>query len=220
MGVAQAGVVFRLESAGQDFRGLMSHLFDQDVQEIPHPDAGKFDIRHASDVMVQVFGDVCFICNDSLVWDLLEKPQADARPLFSALGSPALMLVFCRYDSGGSYGYAVIERGEITRSRLQTSGIPGLAPLVEFGEPKAFETPWLSAPHFLEEDDGPREAWQKVYDLGGRKVSEHHLTARMLFDALESLFGVCPWETERVPVHHFFKLSPRKKPWWRRWTSP
>lgn len=217
MGIAQAGLAFRIQGPNKDVRGLISRLFDQEATEIPRPDRGKFDIRNHSEVMVQVFGDVCFICNNDLVWNVLERPQEDTKRLFLLLGSPEFMLAFCHYDSGGSYGYTVIERGVRTRSRLQTTDVPRLPPLIEYGEPKAFEVSWLSASYYLEEDDCPPEERVKIYYQGNREilVAEHSLTARMLFDALESFFGVCPWRTDVVPIYRFFQLGPKKRPWWR-----
>ncbi|WP_377014280.1 hypothetical protein [Comamonas sp. JC664] len=74
--------------------------------------------------MVQFFDDVCFVCNGDLVWGLLADPNADMQPLSERLGNPAYLLAFCHYDSGGSFGYAVMENGVRTRTRLQTTDIP------------------------------------------------------------------------------------------------
>ena len=219
MGIAQAGLVFRPNIPIEDMSGFISTLFGERVNSLPHPNVGSFDIRHHSDVMVELYGDVCFIANHDLVWDILENHQSDATQLYERLRAPSLIVVYCHYDSGGSYGYAFIENGKRTRSRLQTTGDPKLPPIIEAGEPKPIELEWLNASSYIEEDDCPVEERQRLYYKGDREieVAEYHLTSRMLDEMLESYFAVRPWDTELKPVHHFFKLSGRQKPWWKVW---
>lgn len=217
MGVAQAGLVFRSKVPLRDMGALVSKLCGGQVVAIEQPQQGTFDIRNPLDVMVLVFGDVYFICNHDLIWDLLENPTQAATQRHCVLGAPDCLLAFCHYDSGDSYGYAFIERGERTRSRLQTSGEPAL---IEYGTPKAFETRWLTAEFYLEEDDCPVEEWRKIYYQGNREieVAEADLTRRLLQEALLLHVGVCPWEDEVTPESHFFRLSlSHKKPWWQLW---
>jgi hypothetical protein len=218
MGIAQAGLAFRLTATTADIHALVPRLFDVELMAIPHPGRGQFDIRKPGDVMVQLFGDACFICSDDLAWKFLEKPDEDMGPIHRLLGSPEFLLAFCHYDSGGSHGYAIAEHGRRTRTRLQTIGLPHLPPLQERGAPMAFELPWLAAPFYLEaDDDCPPEERIKVYYQGDREVEvpEHGLTARMLQDGLQSVFGVCPWATDIEPAYHFFTPRPKKRPWWK-----
>jgi hypothetical protein len=104
------------------------------------------------------------------------------------------------------------EKGLVLGS--QTTGVPRLPPLIEHGEPKEFERRWFSADFYLEEDDCPVEERQKIYYQGNRDttVPEYYLTRRLLDEALVMNFGVCPWDTDVVPVYHFFRLSPKKRP--------
>jgi len=215
MGVAQAGLVFRSKVPLRDVGALVSKLCGGQAVAIEQQQ-GTFDIRNASDVRVLVFGDVYFICNHELAWDLLENPTQAATQRHRVLGGPERWLAFCHYESGDSYGYAFIERGERTRSRLQT----GEPALIEHGTPKDFEARWLSAEFYREEDDCPIEERRKIYFQGNREieVAEADLTRRLLQEALLLHFGVCPWEGEITPVSHFFRLSVRSnKPWWRLW---
>jgi hypothetical protein len=206
MGIAQAGLVFTRTVAMDDLRTTVSNLFQETATEIEHPNTGAFDIRNHGDVMVQVFGDVCFICNNDLVWDMLEDHQKDASALYQTLGSPDRILLFCHYESGGSFGYAFIENGIRTRSRLQTTEVP---PVIESGTPTALENAWLSAQFYFEEDDGPIEEREKIYYKGDREleVSEDWITAQMLYETLHRQFSVCPWYTDLEPEYHFFRLS-------------
>ena len=219
MGIAQAGLAFRPTSSIANLQSFIANLCGEDAAQIAHPNSKEFDIRRHTDVMVQFFGENCFICNNDLVWDILEHPRKDVGRTYRALGSLDMILAFCLYESGGSYGYAFIEQGKRTRSRLQTFGVPTLPPLLEHGIPKAFEQRWLSADFYLDEDDDcPADERQKIYYQGGNRdtaVPEHALTRRLLDESLQMNFGVCPWATDVAPIYHFFKLSAKKKPWWR-----
>lgn len=207
MGIAQAGIAFKPNQPVDDVCRLVSALYGGEASPIEHPNVGQFDIRNHSDVMVQFFGDSCFICNDNLAWNALENPQTDVTKIYHLLGCPDLFVIFCHYGSGGSYGYAFVEKGQITRSRFQTTDYPPLPPVVEFGVPKNIESRWLSADFFLDEDDCPEDEWQKVYYLGDVTVSEDELTGYLLQEILNHEFGVCPWDTDMEPIYHFFKFA-------------
>jgi hypothetical protein len=238
MGIAQAGIAFRIDVSIADAAAWMGAVFAEEATEIPLPVSTRFDIRNHSDVMVQTFGEVCFISNDDLAWPLIKDGEADVTRLHAALGAPALLVAFCHYDSGGSHGYAVFENGKRTRTRLQTSGVPGLPALLESGAPLPFEQRWLGARHYVE-NEARAEATtagdaMRVYFLGDREVvvPARDLTGRMLQDGLDALFGVCPWETLLTPTYRFFRLGPErvragetavsraraipavKRPWW------
>ena len=207
MGIAQAGIAFRISATVGDMEGFMGAVFGEPATEIPLPVSARFDIRNHSDVMLQAFGDVCFISNDDLAWPLIRNSGRDLGPLHAVLGSPALLMAFCHYDSGGSHGYAVFEHGRRTRTRLQTSGLPDTPALVESGTPLAFEQRWLGARHYVDatarDDDG------RMVFLGEREVvvPARDLTGRMLQEGLDALFGVCPWESLQTPTYRFFRLG-------------
>lgn len=212
----------------------MTSVFAEAATEIALPVSARFDIRNHSDVMVQTFGEVCFISNDDLAWPLIRNDARDAVRLHAALGTPDLLLAFCHYDSGGSHGYAVFEHGKRTRTRLQTSGLHDVPALVESGAPMAFEQRWLGARHYVEAESNAASDNARMYFLGEREVvvPARDLTGRMLQDGLDALFGVCPWETLLTPTYRFFRLGPErevagepaisraqpiaanKRPWW------
>jgi len=238
MGIAQAGIAFRVSDSVADLEAFMSAVFAEKATEIPLPVSARFDIRNHSDVMVQTFGEVCFISNDDLAWPLIKDAAGDVTRLHAALGAPGLLMAFCHYDSGGSHGYAVFENGRRVRTRLQTSDLPDVPALAESGAPLAFEQRWLGARHYMETEARAEATAQgdaaRVYFLGNREVvvPARELTGRMLEDGLEALFGVCPWETLLTPTYRFFRLGPErvragepaisraqaipanKRPWW------
>jgi hypothetical protein len=217
MGIAQAGIAFRPIAPIVNVTSFVSNLCGKEVVQIKHPDIGQFDIRDHGDVMLQRFGDTYFICNNDLAWNFLEFPQTDVTHAYSALGSSEMFMFFCYCDSGGSYGYAFVENGRRTRSRLQTAGGTHQQSLIESGTPKDFEQRWLSADFYIEEDDCPVEERQKIYFQGDREIEvpEYFLTKRILEEALINNFGICPWDTDIEPTYYFFKFSTTKKSLWR-----
>jgi hypothetical protein len=210
MSIAQAGLAFRAAAPIENLTSVMASVFGEQACEIASPVAARFDIRNHGDVMVQWFGDVCFISNDDLAWPLLKDGSAQADRLHAVLGAPELMMAFCRYDAGGSHGYALFEHGRRRRTRLQTDGLPDVPPLAESGAPLAFEQRWLHAAHYVEPDARADGSRRKVYYLGEREVlvPARDLTGRMLQDGLESLFGLCPWDTLITPTYRFFRVGP------------
>jgi len=210
MGIAQAGIAFRISESVRDLSAYMSAVFDEPATEIPLPVSTRFDIRNHSDVMVQSFGEVCFISNDDLAWPLIRDDAFAVARLHAALGAPALMMAFCHYDSGGSHGYAVFENGRHIRTRLQTTGLPDVPALRESGAPLPFEQRWLRAHRDVQaEATAGGEARRRAF-AGEREraVPARDLTGRMLQDGLDALFGVCPWETLLTPTYRFFRLGP------------
>jgi hypothetical protein len=207
MGIAQAGIAFRTSASVGDMAGFMSDVLGEPATEIPLPVSEHFDIRNHSDVMVQAFGEVCFISNDDLAWPLLRNGQRDLGRLHGALGAPELLMAFCHYDSSGSHGYAVFEHGRRIRTRLQTSPQPDGPGLVESGTPLAFEQRWLGARHYV--DASVRSDDARMVFLGEREVvvPARELTGRLLQEGLDALFGVCPWETLLTPTYRFFRLE-------------
>ena len=234
MGIAQAGIAFRISDSVRELESFMTSVFGERATEIPLPVSARFDIRNHSDVMVQTFGEVCFISNDDLAWPLIRDGAADVTRLYAALGAPELLVAFCHYDAGGSHGYAIFEQGRRTRTRLQTCGLPGGATLVESGAAMAFEQRWLAARHYVEAEATAQGDAVRMVFLGEREVvvPARDLTGRMLQDGLDALFGVCPWETLLTPTYRFFRLGPEreraaeppisrarptaaiKRPWW------
>ena len=77
MGIAQAGIAFRNSASVGDMAGFMGAVFGEPATEIPLPVSARFDIRNHSDVMLQAFGDVCFISNDDLAWPLIRNGGRD-----------------------------------------------------------------------------------------------------------------------------------------------
>jgi len=234
MGIAQAGIAFHASTSTEDLEAWLTSVFAEPATEIPLPVSARFDIRNHSDVMLQTFGEVCFISNDDLAWPLIKDAAADVGRLHAALGAPDLLVAFCHYDSGGSHGYAVFEHGRRTRTRLQTNSVPDVPALVESGTPLAFEQRWLGARHYVEAETAEQSDDARMFFLGEREVvvPARDLTGRMLQDGLDALFGVCPWETLLTPTYRFFRLGPErvragepaisraqpiaavKRPWW------
>lgn len=216
MGVATAGIAFKSSISSKDLTKLVEKLVKTRVVEILHPNFREFDVRNKSDIMVSVFEDSYFIDNHDLTWDLLGEKETDISELYFNLGSPELIIAYCQYESGGSFGYAFFEKGVKTRSRLQTTGVPNLPPVVEYGIPKETEMNWLNGKTYLEEDECPEDERQRIFVnlSNSNEVAEYFLTSRILLDVFLENFNVCPWDTEIKPIYHFYRIS-EKKPWWK-----
>src|ERR1700756_735804 len=117
MGIAQAGIAFRISDSVKDVAAFVGAVFGEPATEIPLPVCERFDIRNHSDVMLQTFGEVCFISNDDLAWPLIRSDARDAGRLHAALGAPELLVAFCHHDTGGHHGYAIFEHGRRVRTR-------------------------------------------------------------------------------------------------------
>jgi hypothetical protein len=211
MGISLSGLAFRSDLADTEVVALVDRLTGQTAIEIAPPMRGEFDIRDHTDVMVLRYADACFVCNGDIAWPLGADSAHDARPVFDALGRPAVFMAFCNYESGDSYGYAVFEHGRRTRSRWQTSDAEGEPDVQEFGAPTALENRWLQAPFDVETDPDDPEWREKVFYRADRRtrVPEFWLTRQMLDEALVARFGVCPWNTLEEPVRHCIRLTPR-----------
>ena len=200
---------FRAEAPIMDMSALVSAVFGAATTPVAPPQYQTFDTRRPENILVEEFGDVVVVSNFDLVWNLLARPS-DAEPsIWAALGSPEQWMAFCYMDSGGTYGYAMYEGDRLTRSRLQTTGLPNVAPLVECGEPTSLERKWLDAPWTMEADD-PEDPGDQVkvfrHPDTGAETTEQYMTARILTDLSTQLGGVCPWEWPTRPRMHYFQV--------------
>lgn len=219
MGIAQAGFAFRSAAPIEDLKNFVANLCGSDVVQIEHPNRGEFDTRNDLDIMVEVFDNVYFVCNSAMSWKYLEHQNLDHQSVFAALGMPAFFMAFCHFDTGSSYGYALFEDGVRTRSILNTMAAPRLPPVIESGDPKDFEMRWSTANFYLDEDDCPREEWQKIYFQGNREIEmpEHQIPARLLYEAMQKYLGVYPWDFGSKQKSYFFRKHVRHNSWWKFW---
>lgn len=192
MGLAVAGIVFQRQSGVFDTDKIMSSLFRDSFKRLEQPN-DKFDTRNDDYVSIEIIGNTCFVYSASLATPFVFKGSEDISEIYSALEMPPLILAYCNFDSGGSYGYVFFENGKKTRRRLLSN-----EKLTEEGSPKQFELEWLNAETYIENPDDPPEKHQKIYFKNNHKieVSEHNLTWRLLYEALEKYFGGYPWEED------------------------
>lgn len=215
MGVSQAAIAFHRPQADFNPEQVIAQLFNKRVEVLPQRPP-RFDAEAADEVVVEQYGDTWVISSAALAIPLLEQPHAITRDLHRSLGSPAMIVPFCQYESGGTYGYALIENGVLTRSRLQNLDNPAQ----QFGPLKPFEALWASAEFYLEEDDCPDDERQKIYYLGDREleVPEHGLASRLGYEALMEYVGICPWDNSLEPRVWYLRLHDQRvarKAWWK-----
>lgn len=192
MGIAVAGIVFQRESGVFDTDTIITSLFRGNFKRLELQN-GYLDTRNDDNVEIEIIDKTCFIYSTKLATPFLFDGYEDISEIYSALEMPPLILAYCNFDSGGSYGYVFFENGKKTRRRLFSD-----LKLTEEGSPKQFELEWLNAKTYIENPDDPPEEHQKIYFKNNHqdKVSEYNLTSRLLYEALENYFGVDPWRED------------------------
>lgn len=217
VGVSQAAIAFRTQQKDFNPQQVVSRLFSKRA-EVLEQRPPRFDTRVASEVAVEQYGDIWVISSSALTMPLLENPHYSVSELHEILGSPAMIIPFCQFDSGGTYGYGLIENGVLTRSRLHLFD----SPVQQFGPLKPFEERWASAQFYIEEDDCPEDERQKIYYLGDREVEvpEFGLSSRLCYEALIEHLGICPWDNSLKPHIWYLRLHDQPlqpRPWWKFW---
>ncbi|MYM86317.1 hypothetical protein GTP91_03880 [Rugamonas sp. FT82W] len=176
------------------------------------------DIRVPGNVAVESKNGATFVYNGEIAGKILFEGRSLEPAVFAALGRPELVLVFCHYDSGGSFGYAIIKDGITVRSRVHT-----LDKTVDEGTPNAFELPWLTAESFIDEEGEP-PAYRNLET--GEVTSEPYVTAHLLVQVMNAFFGVVPWDEwdYRTKLNFYSRQPSEKTPsppaakaWWKFW---
>lgn len=219
MGLSTAGLAFKTKLfAASDEEAMIRSAFGDTFHCIPASEIQNLhDIRVPGNIAVESKNGATFVYNGEIAGQVLFDGGLIDPSLFSALGSPEIMVVFCHYDSGGSFGYVILEKGVQVRSRIYCLGKTS-----DDGNPTDFEMSWLNAEQFVEEEGEP-PAYRNL--VSGKTSTESYVTAYMLGEVMKGLFGACPWDawnyrTEfnyylRKPVDTV-KLSPREA-WWKFW---
>lgn len=188
MGLSTAGLAFKpTSSTPDDEEEMIRRAFGKAFHAVSASEVrGSHDVRVLGNIAVESKNDAIFIYNGEIAERILFKGEAVESTLLSALGTPELAVVFCHYDSGGSFGYVILEDGMRIRSRIHT-----LDKTSDEGNPMDFELSWLKARLFVEEEGEP-----PVYrnTETGQTSTEAYVTANMLDVAMKTLFGVCPWD--------------------------
>ena len=216
MGLSTAGLAFRPNALTLDEQALVQKAFGSSFD--PSATEKVHDIRVPGNVAIESKNGTTFIYNGEIAAKILFERQSLEPAVFAALGAPELVVVFCHYDSGGSFGYAIIKDGITVRSRVHT-----LDKTVDEGTPHAFELPWLKAETFIEEEGEP-PAYRNLET--GDVTSEPYVTARLLVQVMNAFFGVVPWDDwdyrtkfncySRQPAAKI-PAPPVAKAWWKFW---
>jgi hypothetical protein len=200
MGLAVAGIVFQRQSGVFDTDKIISSLFSGNFKHLDQLNS-EFDTRNDDYVSIEIIGNTCFIYSTLLATPFVFNGSEDISEIYNALEKPELILAYCNFDSGGSYGYVFFEHGKKTRRRLFSN-----EQLTEEGSPKQFEIEWLNAETYIENPNDPPEEHQKIYFKNNHEieVSEYSLTWRLLYETLEKYFGVYPWEEDLPNSKKFY----------------
>jgi hypothetical protein len=201
------------------FRPGASTLHEQELVRVvfgsspiqPSEMQKSHDIRLPGNVAVESKNGVTFLYNGEIAGKIVFEGQALEPAVFAALGAPELVLVFCHYDSGDSFGYAIVKDGVTVRSRVHT-----LDKTTDQGVPHEFELPWLQAEPFIEEEGEP-PAYRNLKT--GEVASESYVTARLLAEVMNAFFDFAPWDdwNYTTKFNHYGKQPYIAKAWWKFW---
>lgn len=217
MGLSTAGLAFRPNASTLDEQELVQLAFGSSAIQLSEPNK-LHDIRVPGNVAVESSNGVTFLYNGEIAGRTLFEGQSLEPRVFAALGAPELVVIFCHYDSGDSFGYAIVKDGITVRSRVHT-----LDKTKDEGAPNAFELPWLQAESFIEEEGEP-----PVYRnlKTGEVTSESYVTAHLLVEVMNAFFGVTPWNewNYKSKFNYYYMQPPAKisepsttKAWWKFW---
>jgi hypothetical protein len=177
------------------------------------------DIRVPGNVTVESRNGAIFVYESEFSGKVLFEGQSLDPAVFAALGSPELLVIFCHYESGGSFGYAIVKNGMTVRSRVYMAW-----KTKDEGVPNEFELPWLQAETFIEEEGCPA-----VYRnlKTGKVANESSVTSRLLVEVMNAFFGVAPWDAwdPRSKLNHYSREKPfakttepvSERAWWKFW---
>lgn len=210
MGLSTAGMAFRPGASALHEQELVRMVFGSSPIQ-PSETQKSHDIRLPGNVAVESKNGVTFLYNGEIAGKILFEGQGLEPAVFAALGAPELVLVFCHYDSGDSFGYAIVKDGVTVRSRVHT-----LDKTTDQGVPDAFELPWLQAEPFIEEEGEP-PARRNLKT--GEVASESYVTARLLVDVMNAFFGYTPWDdwNYKTKFHYYGRQPSIAKAWWKFW---
>lgn len=217
MGLFTAGLAFRPNSSTLDEQELVQFAFGSVATQPSEPNK-VHDISVSGNVAVESSNGVIFLYNGAIAERTLFEGQPLEPGVFAALGAPELIVIFCHYDSGESFGYAIVKDGITVRSRVHT-----LCETKDEGAPNACELPWLQAESFIEEEGEP-----PVYRnlKTGDVTPESYVTAHLLAEVMNAFFGVIPWnEWNYKSKFNYYCTQPLPKvsepstikAWWKLW---
>jgi len=214
LGLSTAGLAFLVNASTVGERELLQATFGNNLHPLQSSDTQKqLDIREPGNVAVESKKGATFVYNAEIARKILFVGQPLEPAVFIALGRPEVVVVFCHYDSGGSFGYAIVKNGVTVRSRVHT-----MDRTTDEGTPNTFELPWLQAEPFIEEESKP-PAYRNLKT--GEVASEAYVTAHLLTQVMNAFFDLVPWDewNYKTKFNYYEMKSPVEvaKQWWKLW---
>ena len=218
MGLSTAGLVFRPNASTLGEQELVQVVCGSSAIQ-PSETYMVHDIRVPGNVAVESRNGAIFLYESEISEKILFKGQSLEPAVFAALGAPELLVIFCHYESGGSFGYAIVKNGMTVRSRVHLQ-----FKTKDEGVPNDFELPWLQAESFIEEEGEP-PLYRNLKT--GKVASESSVTSRLLVEVMNAFFGVAPWDAwdPRSKLNYYSRPQPSAKiaeplatkAWWKFW---
>lgn len=200
MGLAVAGAVF---FAPFD---ISQHAIERlaGVPLVEAPVSGQYDLRNEGEVLTATLGAIGIVLNGPVFDEVLFSPDLDTANehgrRIAAATSARQFLVFCNYDSGGSYGFALFEGQAFARRRV----IVAASRDIQDGAPIAIESRWSRTDLSPDEraNYDPEEAPFYRDDVSGAIVTALQLPHVMTTSVVNELSGLDLFDFDGYDTHY------------------
>lgn len=225
MGTSCGGIAIKTDIQNFELEKIVKDLFGEDFSN----NNGYCDSRRDDCVYIGKTKDFIVIVNSTFAEKFfINQDTNNINYILEYFSNPDLIFAFEEYDSGCSYGYALIYNGVITRQYRSLS----YETTMDYGEPEAKEKKWLNAETF-EEDLGDGET-QIMYKDSERdfSCSQDELPIVMLQELMLEKLGFIPWNMDDYFIEqgHFKSLeksitlkenlktnNKKNRSWWKIW---
>lgn len=222
MGVSCGGVAFKADTSTLNLSKIIADLFGSRYQI----NKGYCDSRNADCIYAGMTNEFVIIVHSELASAFFAATDTTGvQKYLDYFSSPELVFAFEAYDSGGTYSYCLIEKGEVRRQFRSIS----YEKSIDYGAPLDKERKWLQAPTYTD-DDGDTYIKDADADF---ECMEDQLPQVLLQELMQEKLGFIP-ETmdDNFREQYFFKqvvtieqpladesgsVEQNKKPWWKLW---
>jgi len=188
IGMSNAAVFIKLEDPNQyKIEDIVNELFGSLIT-ITDKATNEFDFRNENSIIIAYHENGIRIMNSNFVNQILvERSKEVINKLNTLFNKPKLILTYMHYDSGDSFGFSLIENGQIKRFRysLSTDWVTQ-----EFGNPLDVELNILNGEIYYEENEyGERNYLYKRKDDINNPRSMHFINSELTNEVMLSKLG-------------------------------
>lgn len=207
MGASFGGVAIKVDPSHFNALDVIKHFEQQEFLEIQLGEINKtrFDIRKDDCFAVYKTKGAIWILNKSTSNYFFEKDNNTIiQNYLDYFGQPEMIVAFSEYDIISTYGFAVVEKGELIRtrksSRFETN--------IDFEIPLLQEQKWLNGKTSIQTIDGKQTLiYHHPTDIN-IMYNELSLTQIILSELTQDYFGFSTWDIDLFATERkFFKID-------------